>query len=389
MKVFTKTIILLSLVSMFTDISSEMLYPIMPMFLKSIGFSVIWIGILEGIAEATAGFSKGYFGKISDMTGKRMLFVRLGYGLSSIAKPAMILLTQPAWVLFCRTMDRLGKGIRTSARDAILSSEATAENKGKVFGLHRAADTLGAAIGPALALMYLIYFPGNYTHLFYIAFIPAVIGVLITLIIKDKNTEIKSEKLDYNFFSFLMYWKSSTIEYKRLIFGLLMFVFINSSDMFLLLMLKTRGFTDNFVIGAYIFYNLIYALFSTPIGYLGDKIGLNRTFLLGLFCFSIVYLGFGFATSIYQFAILFALYGIYSAGTEGISKAWISNIALKDETATAIGFYNSFQSIGTLLSSFIAGLLWYYFSPSTPFILSGAMCLIIIIYFQIFVEKKR
>ena len=389
MKVFTKTIILLSLVSMFTDISSEMLYPVMPMFLKSIGFSVIWIGILEGIAEATAGFSKGYFGKLSDLTGKRVLFVRLGYGLSSLAKPAMALIAHPLWVLFSRTVDRLGKGIRTSARDAILSSESSPENKGKVFGLHRAADTLGAAIGPALALLYLVFFPGNYIHLFYIAFIPAVLGVVLTFTLNDSIVKPGITKFNTGFFSFLGYWNTATYNYKRLVIGLLIFVLVNSSDMFLLLMLKHKGFADTWVIGAYIFYNLIYALTSTPIGYLGDKIGLKMTFILGLVCFTLVYLGFGFASSIEQFLVLFFIYGLYAAATEGISKAWISNIAKKDETATAIGFFNSFQSVGTLISSVTAGLLWQYISPTTPFFISGVLSILIVIYFIGFVRAER
>jgi MFS family permease len=389
MKVFTKTIILLSLVSMFTDISSEMLYPVMPMFLKSIGFSVIWIGILEGIAEATAGFSKGYFGKLSDLTGKRVLFVRLGYGLSSLAKPAMALIAHPLWVLFSRTVDRLGKGIRTSARDAILSSESSPENKGKVFGLHRAADTLGAAIGPALALLYLLFFPGNYIHLFYIAFIPAIVGVALTFILKDNPVVNESRKITAGFFSFLGYWKTATRNYKRLIIGLLIFVLINSSDIFLLLILKHKGFADTWVIGAYIFYNLIYALASTPLGYIGDKIGLKKTFIFGLICFTLVYIGFGFASTIEQFLTLFFIYGIYAAATEGISKAWISNIAKKEETATAIGFYNSFQSVGTLISSVTAGLLWQYISPASPFLVSGLISILIVVYFIGFVRAEK
>ncbi|MBS1975561.1 MAG: MFS transporter, partial [Bacteroidetes bacterium] len=169
MQNITRTIWLLSLVSLFTDMASEMLYPVMPVYLKSIGFSVLFIGVLEGLAEATAGLSKGYFGRLSDNSGKRVPFVQAGYGLSAIAKPMLALFVYPLWIFFSRTLDRLGKGIRTGARDAILSDEATSETKGKIFGFHRSLDTLGAVIGPLLAVLYLYFFPGHYKSLFLLA----------------------------------------------------------------------------------------------------------------------------------------------------------------------------------------------------------------------------
>ena len=157
--IITRTVWVLSLVSLCTDMASEMLYPVMPLFLKSIGFSVILIGILEGFAEATAGLSKGYFGKLSDHLYRRVPFVRLGYALSAFSKPMMAVFVFPAWIFLSRTMDRLGKGIRTGARDAILSDEAMPETKGRVFGFHRAWDTVGAFLGPSLGLFFLYLYP--------------------------------------------------------------------------------------------------------------------------------------------------------------------------------------------------------------------------------------
>src|SRR3981189_2404461 len=162
MKFLTRTIWILSVISLLTDTASEMLYPVMPLYLKSIGFSIVLIGVLEGVAEAVAGLSKGYFGKLSDHTGKRMPFVQWGYTLSALSKPLMAVFVYPLWVFFIRTIDRLGKGLRTGARDAILSDEATPATKGKVFGFHRSMDTAGAVIGPLLALLYLQWHPGNY-----------------------------------------------------------------------------------------------------------------------------------------------------------------------------------------------------------------------------------
>ena len=187
MKYITRTVWILSLVSLFTDTASEMLYPVLPIYLKAIGFSIILIGILEGVAEAAAGLSKGYFGKLSDTSARRVPFVQIGYALSAISKPMMAIFTFPLWIFFVRTMDRFGKGIRTGARDAILSDEATPETKGKVFGFHRGMDTLGAVLGPSLALLYLYFYPKEYKTLFFIAFIPGLLQCYPHFISKKKK----------------------------------------------------------------------------------------------------------------------------------------------------------------------------------------------------------
>jgi sugar phosphate permease len=244
MKYITRTIWILSIVSFFTDVASEMLYPVMPIFLESIGFSAMLIGVLEGVAEATAGFSKGYFGKLSDLKGKRVPFVQLGYALSAISRPLMVVFTFPIWIFLVRTLDRLGKGIRTGARDAILSDESTSENKGKVFGFHRSLDTLGAVAGPGIALLFLYYYPEKYQTLFIIAFIPGLIAVLASMLIKEKIKEKKADQKKPGFFSFLKYWKESPSNYRRLLVGLLVFTLVNSSDMFLLLKAKESGLSD-------------------------------------------------------------------------------------------------------------------------------------------------
>jgi MFS family permease len=381
MKFITKTVWTLSLVSLFTDTASEMLYPIMPIYLKSIGFSIVLIGILEGIAEATAGLSKGYFGKLSDNSGKRVPFVQLGYALSSISKPLMAIFTFPIWIFFSRTLDRFGKGIRTGARDAILSDEATPETKGKIFGFHRSMDTFGAVLGPSIALVYLYFYPENYRTLFFIAFVPGLFAVIATFFIKEKNNIISKEKKKTTFFSFINYWKESPSDYRKLIIGLLAFTLFNSSDVFLLLKAKQEGLNDTTIIGIYIFYNLSYALSSYPLGILADKIGLKNMYIFGISIFAIVYFGMGISNNIYIIICLFFLYGLYSAATEGISKAWISNISDKKDTATAIGTYSALQSICTMIASTLAGFIWFQFGSNTAFILTGFTTMIVIIYF--------
>lgn len=386
MKNITRTIWVLSLISLFTDVASEMLYPIMPIYLKSIGFSIVLIGVLEGIAEAMAGLSKGYFGKLSDNSGKRVPFVQLGYALSAIAKPMMAIFTFPVWIFFSRTIDRFGKGIRTGARDAMLSEESTSATKGKIFGFHRAMDTFGAVLGPSLALVYLLFYPHEYKMLFYIAFFPGVLAVIASFYLKDKPRAARNEKI--SFFSFLGYWKKSPVMYRKVVAGLLLFALFNSSDVFLLLQAKQAGLDDTSVVAVYIFYNLVYALFSFPIGMLADKIGLKKMYIFGLVVFALVYFGFGLSNHIYVITALFFLYGLYTAATEGISKAWISNVTDKQDTATAIGTFTAFQSIFTMLASSIAGLIWYQFGASVTFMLTGSVTLVVVVYFLFGIELK-
>ena len=387
-KKITRVVWILSVVSLFTDVASEMLYPVMPIYLKSIGFSILIIGILEGMAEATAGLSKGYFGKLSDATGRRLPFVKAGYILSAISKPITAFFTYPLWIFFVRTTDRFAKGIRTGARDAILSDEATPATKGAVFGFHRAMDTVGAAIGPSLALVYLYFHPKDYITLFYIAFIPGVIAIITTLFLKEKKTVIAPTHEKVSFFSFFSYWKESPAAYRQLLIGLLAFTLFNSSDVFLLLKAKDAGLNDTHVIGIYIFYNLVYALFAFPVGTLADKIGLKRMFLIGLGLFSVVYLGFSINTNLYVFLGLFFMYGLYASATEGVSKAWISNISNPEDTATAIGTYSAFQSICTMVASSLAGIIWYTIGAQALFIMSGVMTLVVMGYLWKMKEKK-
>lgn len=353
----------------------------MPIYLKSIGFSIVLIGILEGIAEATAGLSKGYFGKWSDNSGKRVPFVQVGYLLSALSRPMMALFIYPGWIFFTRTLDRFGKGIRTAARDAILSDEATQATKASVFGFHRSMDTLGAVLGPTLALLYLYFYPENYVTLFYIAFVPGLFAVFASFLIKERKNIEPKLRVKTSYLDFIRYWKTSPTIYKKLVSGLLLFALFNSSDVFLLLKAKQAGLSDTMVIGVYIFYNLIYAAFAYPLGIIADKLGLKNMFAFGLLIFSIVYFGMGIGTELWIIVVLFFLYGLFSAATEGISKAWISNIADKKDTATAIGTYTSFQSICTMFASSIAGLVWFQFGANVTFVLTGFVSLSLVIYF--------
>lgn len=382
MKKISRTVWILSFVSLFTDVASEMLYPIMPIYLTSIGFSVVLIGLLEGIAEATTGLSKRYFGQLSDRSHKRTPFIQIGYAFSAISKPMMAMFVFPLWVFFARAIDRLGKGIRTGARDAMLSDESTPATKGQVFGFHRALDTLGAAIGPSMALLYLYFYPGNYRMLFLIAFIPGLLALGTSLFLKDKKRPAEKPVVKpVTFFSFFTYWKQSPSGYKKAVIGLLFFSLFNSSDVFLLLKVKESVNDDALVIGVYIFYNLIYALFAYPLGIIADKVGLKTILLTGFTLFALMYAGMSVTNELYLFFGLFVLYGMYAAATEGVAKAWISNMVSSRDTATAIGTFAGFQSICMMLSSSLAGIIWFRFGSSVALLVPALASMIVIIYF--------
>ena len=353
----------------------------MPVYLQYIGFSVFFIGLLEGAAEAMAGFSKGYFGKLSDDVGKRTPIVSIGYGLSAIAKPLLALSTLIPWVFGARLLDRLGKGVRTAARDAILSDESQPEFRARVFGFHRAMDTLGAALGPVCALLFLFWYPAHYKSLFLLAFIPALFGVVISLLVKEKKkTKPLTVSQPYRFFAFLSYWNKSSTQYKKLIIGLLAFALLNSADALLLLYMKFHGLSDVQVIGVYIFYNIVYAATSYPFGVLADKLGKKQVFIFGLLLFALVYCGITMVSGLLMYGGLFLLYGMYAAATEGVAKAWIANISPKNETATALGYFAGMSSICSMISSALAGWLWYAYNPNVPFLFAGIGRLIVIGY---------
>lgn len=377
----TRLVVLLSFISLFTDVASEMLYPVLPLYFEEIGFTVLWIGILEGVAEAIAGLTKGYFGKLSDAMGKRALFVRWGYLLSAVSKPLMGMLLWPLWVASSRTLDRIGKGIRTGARDALLSVSTEKKYKGRVFGFHRSMDTLGAAAGPVLALIFLYFYPGQYRWLLIAAFVPGLISVFLTFLVKDVKTVEPSKKPSGHFFSFLGYLKSGPLRYRKVLFGLMGFALVNSTDMLLLLILKFKGVDDLQIITIYIFYNLVYALFSFPAGYLGDKAGLRKTFMIGLVIFAAVYGSLSLANETWMYYAIFMLYGIYASATEGISKAWLTNLVPVEETGTAIGTYTAMNSILALVASSAAGAVWYWFGLEWMLWITVAGTILTLVYF--------
>ncbi|GAB3327632.1 MFS transporter [Hymenobacter humi] len=370
----TRAVWLLSLISLFTDLASEMLYPVMPLYLQSIGFSVFFIGLLEGVAEAVAGLSKGYFGQWSDRLGRRVPFVQWGYGLSALSKPLLAVLATPAGVLLARTVDRLGKGLRTGARDALLADETTPADRGKVFGFHRSMDTLGAVFGPLAALGWLAAHPGQYRPLFLWAFVPGVLAVGLTLALRERRA-VPSGRPVVPFWASFRYWRAAPLPYRRVVGGLLVFALFNSSDAFLLLLARQRGLSATAVIGLYILYNVTYVLSAWPLGYLADRLGPRRLLAAGLLVFAGVYGGMAFVREGWAFAVLFGLYGLYAAATEGVGKAWVSTLCARADTGAALGTLGGLSSLAALGASAGAGLLWQFRGPGLTFGLAAAVAL--------------
>jgi MFS family permease len=379
----SRQVIILGMVSLFTDIASEMLYPVTPIFLTAVlGSSMAVVGVIEGIAEVTAGFLKGYFGNLSDKVGKRSIFIVLGYGISALAKPLPGLIQSVPAVLFSRVSDRVGKGIRTAPRDALLGSYSNG-NSGAVFGFHRAMDTLGAAIGPIVALVLLQFFPNNFQIVFLAAFIPSVFAVFFTLLAKDKPISSR-QRIKQNYSAF---WKDAPKNYKKLLLLFTIFSFVNSSDVFLILKSRDISSSNSIAIFGYVFYNLIYAIASYPIGKLSDRIGKRKIFNIGLFIFSLVYFGFAFLDNINLIWVLFILYGIYAAATEGVSKAWVSDLIPDEQRGSAIGLITMLSSFAIMMGSFTTGVLWDQFGSMIPFLLSAIISFSI--GFMLIVENFR
>lgn len=377
----SKNVFVLGLVSFFNDVASEMIYPIIPIFLTSVlGAPVAIVGLIEGIAESTASVLKVVSGWLSDKLQKRKPFVVAGYSFSAISKILLSLAFSWPFVLFARFIDRFGKGTRTSARDALIAESSYTSTWGKSFGFHRALDTLGAVVGPLIALLAIHFLDNNFRLIFFLAFIPACIGILLLLFF------VKERKKEANI-SLNLSWRNLDPSFK--IFLLISFVFAlgNSSDAFLILRAQNLGLSVALVVLAYVIFNFTYAIFSMPAGIISDKIGPKKVLFSGFLLFSIIYLFFGLTNNSLILWFLFPFYGIYMALTEGVGKAYISNLVPQEKTGTAFGVYQATIGLCTFFASLIAGLLWTYIGVSAPFIFGSVMAIISAFLFVV-LEKK-
>jgi MFS family permease len=361
-----RPVLLLALVSFFTDISSEMVYPLIPLFLtSSIGAPAAAVGVIEGVAESTASLAKAISGWLSDRLRVRKPLVVAGYSLSAIGKPLLAAATVWPAALAARFVDRLGKGVRTAPRDALLGDAADDDARGLAFGLHRAADTLGAALGPAIGLGLFVLFAEHFRPVFLIAFIPAAAGVAVLMFVREGSpapepeiepqptTGVPLRELGGQFYLFL---------------GIsLLFALGNSSDAFLILRADNLGLSHTETILAYVLFNSVYAAGATPGGVLSDRVGRRGVIASGFAIFAAVYLGLAVAGGGTAVWPLFALYGVFMSLTEAVSRAFVVDFAPPATRGTAIGVYTGSTGAMILASSIIAGVLWDIVGPWAPF----------------------
>jgi len=378
------------IVSFFMDLSSEMIYPLVPIFLSSVlGVNRTLIGLIEGVAESTASILKVFSGWLSDRIRRRKIIIIAGYGISTLSRPILALSTLWEHVLIFRFIDRFGKGIRVSPRDAIIAESTPSKDLGRSFGFHRGMDTLGAVIGPATAFFILLIFEDNFRIVFWLSFIPATISVLVIyLFIKETTGDRTAPVPKFSLKAFD--WR-----YKAFITTITLFSIGNSSDAFLILRATNIGIEKVQIPVLYLFFNLVYSIVSMPAGILSDRIGRRRIILSGFILFGVIYWGFAKASEEWHIWGLFLLYGLFMGLTEGVHRAYLSTIIPAHLKATAYGIYNTSVGIALLPASIIGGYLWdrfgapvtFYYGAMTAFLSALIFTGMIIFERKIFYNK--
>lgn len=364
-----RPVFILGAVSLLTDISSEMVYPLVPLFLTSVlGAPLAAVGLIEGMAEGAASLLRTASGWLSDRLRRRRPLIVVGYALSAVAKP--LLAATQVWptVLGVRLLDRTGKGLRTAPRDALVADVTAPHLRGRAFGFHRGMDTLGAAIGPALGLGLLVALEGDFRSIFLLAFIPAAAGLAFLPLVGERRPPGPARRdgpslrgLGPGFYVFLAVS--------------LLFALGNSSDAFLILRARDVGLSQREAVSAYVAFNLVYAALALPAGVASDRLGRWEVIAVGFVIFAVVYLGLALAGTGALVWPLFALYGVFMALTDGVGRAMVADLVPAGGRATALGLYQGAMGGMILISSVLAGLLWDYLTPTAPFFLGGATAL--------------
>ncbi|MHB8756581.1 MAG: MFS transporter [Bacillota bacterium] len=364
-------VFILGVTSLLTDISSEMVYPLLPLFLvMKLGVGPAVVGAIEGVAESLASVLKVFSGHISDRSGKRKPLTIAGYSGSTIGKFFLYLAGSWPTVLVARIIDRFGKGVRTAPRDALIADTVPAEARGRAFGLHRLLDTTGAVIGVSLGYLFLTRYNGNYQAVFLWSVVPALIGLVALSFAREPGSQRKlAKELSFK-------WGALDRRLKAFLIIALVFSLGNSTNEFLLLRAGNVGFSAPTVILLYLVYNVTYALVSYPAGHLSDRIGRKTLLVVGYAFYGLVYIGFARVQALPLYWWLFILYGVYIGLSEGVEKAFVSDIAPGNLRATMIGLHAMLVGVGLLPASVIAGLLWKFFGPVAPFYFGGIMGLL-------------
>ena len=375
-----RNVVVLSWVSFFQDAASEMLYPVIPLFLTGVlGAPVAAVGLIEGVGEATASAMKIVSGRLADLRRRRPL-IAAGYGLSSIAKPLMGLAQAWPFVLFARFVDRTGKGLRTSPRDALIAEETTPALRGRAFGFHRAADTAGAVCGPLIGIGLYELFDHNIRPLFFVAFVPAIVSVgLIGFVHERTRPAPRAEPAPgRDGARATPHLTPYPRRFRRVLVFLTLFGIVNFSDALLILRAKALGLGFVAVVLAYVLYNLTYAGLSYPAGHVSDRVPRYLVFATGLAIFAIAYLGLGIVTTSAWVWPLLAIYGGFTALTDGVGKAWIADLLPRDREGSGLGLYQGVVGAASLLAGIWAGLAWNG-TGRLPLVISGTVAAVLAI----------
>jgi MFS family permease len=372
-----------TITSFLTDISSEMLFNLLPLFLFNVlGVRTSLIGVIEGVAETTASLLKGFSGWLSDRLGRRKGLAVFGYSLSTVAKPFLYLANNWVWVLGVRFADRLGKGVRTAPRDALVADSVDVKRRGLAFGLHRAGDTAGAFLGIAIALLVVLMDKegsstltrSTFDRIVLISLIPAVLAVLVLAIGAREVRKVPAQASDRP------PMRGGRLDRRFQFFLVIMVIFTlgNSSDAFLILRAENVGLDTAGILGMMMLFNLVYAALSIPAGALSDRLGRKRLLLGGWLIYGVVYAGFAGMTRSWQAVALMAGYGVYYALSEGVGRAFVADLVKPDQRGLAYGAYHAAVGVAALPASLVAGVLWQGvgswpgLGPQAPFI-AGAM----------------
>lgn len=375
---------LLSLISFFTDLGTYMVYPLVPLFLSSIGATPFVIGVIEGIAESLTSLLKFVVGYISDRMKKRKLLAIFGYGFSAVGRILLILASSWAGVFLWRIADRIGKGIRAAPRDALIAESSDPGRHGRSFGIHQMMDMFGAMIGVGIAYFIISGGNGNYSTVFLYSMIPVLFGFGLLFWIREpkSNLPIEQKGLDFK-------WRELDQELRRLLLVILLFTLANSSNQFLILRASDVGVSTANALLLYLLFHLVAALFSYPAGRLSDTIGRKWLLITGYMFYGLVYLGFGAIHSAKWIWGLFALYGVYAGLTKGVEKALVADAAPKDLKATIMGIYSMFVGIGLLPASMITGWLWDKYGAAAPFYFNGGLAILTSVFLYWILSKKK
>ncbi|HEX2968358.1 MAG TPA: MFS transporter [Bacteroidales bacterium] len=379
---FNSNIIFTGLTSFLTDTSVKMVYSVMPMFLMSIGASKTSLALIEGIAESTASLIKAFSGFWSDRIGRNKPFMLVGYGLSALILPLYTFVISPFQVLVLRFIERFGKGIRAAPRDSLIAGSVTNGDSGRSFGLQKAMDNSGAIAGPLAAFFLLLFLPGNYSLIFLVAGIPSILAIAVIIFgIKEAGKPAGELFRKFRF-------RELPAGYYKFLLIVFIFTLGNSTDALLLVKANDVGIKVAFIPLVYLIMNVVSVVIAIPAGTLSDKIGKGKVMIAGFLVYALVYFGFGITSHSWTIIILFAFYGLYSALTDGIQKAFISDIVDRNKKGTGLGLYNALLGITLLPASLIAGWLYDKVDSHVPFYFGAGMAGLSAVLMIVYLKKQ-